>query len=220
MNEIKNIKGAIFDMDGTVLDSMELWENIGIDFLLKNGITPPPDIAEVFCTLSIKQAADYYIEHFDNTKTVQEIVDEINGMVEDFYFNVVQLKPGIKEFLEYLKSKNIKMCVATATDTYLIERALKRNNIYNYFSRIYTCTNVGHGKDEPIIYREALNHLGTEKAETFVFEDALYAMKTAKNDGFNVVCIKDISEKADSDKLKQYSDYYIENYCDLMQYFE
>ncbi|MGN0525932.1 MAG: HAD family hydrolase [Acutalibacteraceae bacterium] len=220
MNDIKNIKGAIFDMDGTVLDSMELWQNVGIEFLLKNGITPPPDTVELFCTLSIKQAAQYYINNFDNTKTEQEIIDGINGMVEDFYFNIVELKPGVKEFLELLKKINVKMCVATATDTYLIEKALKRNNIYNYFTEIFTCTNVGHGKDEPIIYREALKHLGTKKNETFIFEDALYAMKTAKNDGFNVVCIKDIAEKAEVETLKQYSDYYIQDYFGLIEHFK
>lgn len=216
---LKNITGAIFDLDGTLLDSMYIWSEIGLKFLENEGITPPPGASEEFVKLSLVQAAEYYIKNYAPDKTVMDIVKSINALVEDFYFKQVGLKDGVPEFLEYLKKRNVKMCVATATDKYMVEKALERNGILEYFSEIFTCTSVGAGKDTPVIYDKALEHLGTEKDTTFVFEDALYAIETANKAGYKIVGINDVSEPADPEKVKELCSVYINDYSEIYNQF-
>ena len=219
-NDIKNIQGAIFDLDGTILDSMFIWSEIGYKFLEEKGIQLPPGADEQFTTMSLMEAAEYYIKHFDNTATIEGIVYDINKLVESFYFNEVLKKDGVNEFLEYLKNKGVKMCIATATDKYMVEKALERNGIRHYFSEIYTCNGVGAGKNTSVIYDVALEHLGTPKETTYVFEDALYAIETANKAGYNIVGIKDVSEKAPEKKIAKLCNYFIHEYKDIYKYFE
>lgn len=207
------IKGAIFDLDGTLFDSMFIWDTIGEIYLRSIGYEPKENLNETFKTMSLHDAACYYQSKYGVTLSVEELINGVNAMVEKYYRYEVSLKEGVAEFLEALHQKGVKMCIATATDKYLVEAALERCNISKYFSEIFTCTSVGHGKSEPIIYREALKHLGTEKSETYVFEDAIYAVKTAKKDGFTVVGIYDSHEECYKE-VKEISDYYIKDYAD------
>ena len=219
-NGIKNIQGVIFDLDGTILDSMHIWSDIGLLFLKNKGVEAPEGIEDEFVKMSMVQAAEYYIKNIDPTATVMDIVNEVNSLVQGFYFNEVIKKDGVEDFLEFLKSKNVKMCIATATDKHLVEKALERNGIREYFSEIFTCSGVGAGKDTPVIYDVALEHLGTQKENTFIFEDALYAIETANKAGYNIVGINDISEKADPDEVKKLCNYYINNYAEIYSFFE
>lgn len=219
LNSLKNIKGAIFDLDGTILDSMHIWSEIGLLFLKNKGVVPPPGVENEFVKMSMVQAAEYYIKNIDSTATVMDIVNEVNALVQGFYFNEVIKKDGIKEFLDFLKNKNVKMCIATATDKHLVEKALERNEIREYFSEIFTCSSVGAGKDTPVIYDVALEYLGTPKENTFIFEDALYAIETATKAGYNVVGINDVSEKADPEDVKKLCNYYINDYSEIYKFF-
>ncbi|MBQ8183632.1 MAG: HAD family phosphatase [Clostridia bacterium] len=216
---LENIQGAIFDLDGTLLDSMYIWSEIGLKFLKNEGVTPPPGASDEFVKLSLVQAAEYYIKNYAPEKTVMDIVKSINALVQDFYFEQVLLKPGVLEFLEYLKSKNVKMCIATATDKYMVEKALERNGIRDYFTEIFTCTSVGAGKDTPVIYDKSLEHLGTPKENTYVFEDALYAIETAREAGYKIVGISDVSEKANPKTVKALCDVYINDYSEIYKFF-
>ena len=123
-------------------------------------------------------------------------------------------------FFKKSKPMSLQMCIATATDKHLVEKALERNGIREYFSDIFTCGSVGAGKDTPVIYDVALEHLGTPKENTFVFEDALYAIETANKAGYNIVGINDVSEKAHPDDVKKLCDYYINNYSEIYKFFE
>lgn len=208
------IKGAIFDVDGTLLDSMYIWDTIGEKYLRSLGYTPNENLNKTFKSMSLHQAAQYYIDEYGVTLSVEEISDGVNRMIEHYYKDVVQLKSGVKEFLKMLQSNNVKMCIATATDRFMVDMALKRCGIDKHFSEIFTCSSVGHCKDEPIIFREAMKHLGTEKEKTMVFEDALYAIKTAKSDGFSVVGVYDKHEE-NQDEMKKLSDVYLPDFSDL-----
>ena len=212
------IKGAIFDLDGTILDSMFIWDTIGEDYLRSLGIEPKEILKETFKTFTLEQAAEYYRENYGVTLSVDEIIDSVNKMVERYYAETVKLKPDIEVFLEKLKAKGIKMCIATVTDKPLVEAALDRLGVRDYFSEIFTCASVGHSKEEPHIYREAQKHLNTEKGETAVFEDALYALKTAKSDGFITVGVYDIHEENQAE-LKTTADHYIEDYSDFEKFW-
>lgn len=208
------IEGAIFDLDGTLLDSMFIWDTIGEEYLRSLGIEPKEDLKETFKTFTVEQSACYYREHYGVTLSVEEIVNGINEMLENYYIKTVPLKTGVKEFLTKLQKHGIKMCVATVTDRYLTEAALKRCDVRNFFSEIFTCAQIGKSKDEPDIYRVAQAYLKTDKAKTIVFEDTLHALKTAKDDGFPVAAVYDIHE-TNQDDMKMLSDFYIKDFSDV-----
>ena len=207
------LKGAIFDFDGTLFDSMFIWNTAGETYLRSIGIEPREDLRKVLKTMSLLQSATYIREKYAVELTLEEIMDGINRTVENFYFHTVQPKEGVITLLEQMKVKGIKMCIATATDRYQVNAALKRCGMEHFFSEIFTCTDVGHGKDEPFIFRKAMDYLGTTRENTVVFEDAYHAAKTAKADGFVTVAVYDSHEEKQKE-LQALSDFYFENYTE------
>ena len=207
------IKGAIFDLDGTLFDSMFIWETIGEDYLRSLGIEPREQFNEKFRDMSLYQAACYYKNEYGVSGTPEEIMDDVNKVIEHFYFDQVLPKKGVPEFLERLKLEGVKMCVATATDKHLVQAALQRSKLLNYFGEIFTCTSVGCGKDEPHIYNMSLEFLRTQKNETIIFEDALYAIKTAKNAGYIVCAVYDKYAR-EQETIKTLADYYLKDFTE------
>ena len=204
------ISGAIFDVDGTLLDSMSIWDTIGADYLRSIGYIPRENLNEIFKNMSLLQAAEYYRNEYGVTLRVEEIMSGVNAMLEQFYQYEAPLKPGAAELLARLRQNRVKLCIATATDRYLVEAALARCGVLSYFGEIFTCNGVGHGKDEPHIFEAALRFLGTERAETVVFDDALYAIRTAKEAGFPIAAVYDTHENSQTEVLAL-SDFYLEN---------
>ena len=202
------ISGAIFDVDGTLLDSMSIWDTIGADYLRSIGYIPRENLNEIFKNMSLLQAAEYYRNEYGVTLRVEEIMSGVNAMLEQFYQYEAPLKPGAAELLARLRQNRVKLCIAT--DRYLVEAALARCGVLSYFGEIFTCNGVGHGKDEPHIFEAALRFLGTERAETVVFDDALYAIRTAKEAGFPIAAVYDTHEKSQTE-VRALSDFYLEN---------
>lgn len=207
------IEGAIFDFDGTLFNSMFVWRTLGEEYLRSIGYTPRENLSVIFKNMSLYQAACYYKNQYGVTLSAEEIMDGVNGMIEHYYREVVLPKEGVRPFLQALRDKGVKLCIASATDRYLLESALARCGMEELFCDILTCTSVGCGKDEPVIFREALRRLGTKKEKTLVFEDALYAAQTVKNDGFSLVGVYDSYEKNQAE-VKALSDIYISDYTD------
>lgn len=135
-------------------------------------------------------------------------------MIANYYIHTVPLKKDVAEFLRQLEIRKVKMCVATASSRYLVEAALKRCGIKNYFSELFTCESVGYGKGTPHIYREAQKYLHTEKKETIVFEDAYHALKTAKDDGFLCAAVFDAHEPC-QDKIRKEAHIYLKDFTDF-----
>lgn len=208
------ISGAIFDVDGTLLDSMSIWDTIGADYLRSIGYIPRENLNEIFKNMSLLQAAEYYRNEYGVTLRVEEIMSGVNAMLEQFYQYEAPLKPGAAELLARLRQNRVKLCIATATDRYLVEAALARCGVLSYFGEIFTCNGVGHGKDEPHIFEAALRFLGTEKSETVVFDDALYAIKAAKEAGFPVAAVCDSHEK-NQEEIRVLSDVYLKDLTQL-----
>ena len=202
------IRGAIFDVDGTLLDSMFIWDTIGETYLRSIGYQPKENLNETFKNMSLHQAARYYQTEYGVTQSIDEIMDGVNAMLERYYRFEVPLKPGAAELLERLRQDGVKLCIATATDRHLVEAALDRCGVLSCFGEIFTCNEVGHGKDEPDIFEAALRFLGTEKSETVVFDDSLYAIRTAKETGFPVAAVYDSHEK-EQDKVRLLADIYL-----------
>ena len=206
------ISGAIFDMDGTLTDSMWVWEQIGNKYLNSCGIDPKENVWQRVKSMTMRQTAEYFISEYGLKKTVTEIYSEIYSLLEPIYRDEVFPKDGVVLLLERLKSQGVKMCVATATDVHIVKMVLKNNDILGYFSEVFTCRMVGAGKESPLIYEKALEHLGTPKDETLVFEDALHAVKTAKTAGFPVVGVYDASTDDAATEIKTVADYFISDY--------
>ena len=208
------IAGAVFDVDGTLLDSMSIWDTVGADYLRSIGFKPKENLNEVFKDMSLDQAARYYQTEYGVTLSVEEITEGVNALLEDFYRHRAALKLGAGELVRELSSRGVKLCVATATDRYLVEAALERCGVLSCFGRIFTCGEVGHGKNEPHIFEAALRFLGTVREETLVFDDALYAVRTAKKAGFPVAAVYDSHEKGQA-QVRALADVYLENLAQL-----
>lgn len=209
-----SIKGIIFDFDGTLFDSMSIWETAGTDYLTSLGYIAEKDLSKKLKAMSLMQSAEYLKENYDLLLSVSEIMDGVNKTVEDFYFHRAMPKAHVVSLLSILQSKGIKMCIATATDRYQVEVALKRCDMLHYFDAVFACTEVGHGKDEPYIFEIAREAMGTYKTETAVFEDAYHAAKTAKDAGFYVVGVYDRYEKRTAE-LKVLADVYVNSFSDV-----
>ena len=212
------IKGAIFDLDGTMLDSMTFWKTLSNNYMKSLGVEAEKDLNAKLLTMSIEQSAAYLKERYKMDKSETEITEDINNLVGDYYLKEVKLKDGVGEFLDFLWCNGVKMCVATATIKERAVSALKRIGIEKYFEDVITCSEVGIGKTNPLIYNEALKIINTPKEETYVFEDALYALKTAKNAGFKTVGVYDESEENQLE-LEMYSDIYLKSYEKIALYF-
>lgn len=213
------LKAAIFDFDGTLFDSNYVWETAGERFFQSIGMKPKPNLQEEIRTMSLYQSACHIREEYRLSLSVAEIMEGINQTVENCYSHEVEPKTGVRSFLRQLQDAGIRMCIATATDRYQIEAALKRCDMTEYFDAIFTCSEVGRGKDEPDIFRKAMEFLGTDRSNTVIFEDALHAAQTAKADGFLTVAVRDPCEK-NQQVLQQLSDCYIEYFEKIIPFWK
>lgn len=206
------IKSAIFDMDGTLVDSLMvwdvLWHKFGDKYLGGRPFAPTPEDDKAIRTLPLKNAMELVHTNYNIGKSGQELLDETNEMMVDFYSNTVQLKSGVKEFLENLYNKGVKMCIASATAPNLVKIAMEHCEINKYFPKVFSCGDLGLGKDKPDIYLLAQQYLGTEISETWVFEDSFVAIKTAHDIGMNTVGIYDKFNPY-QEEIKKIANHYI-----------
>lgn len=206
------IKSAIFDVDGTLLDSMKIWDNAGERYLLSVGQKAENGLSQKLFNMSLSEGAEYMKKRYALPFLTDEIVSGVLKIIEDFYFYEVNLKSGAKEFLQFLKSNNIKMTVATSSDKTHIKKAFERLGISDYFTDIVTCSEIGKGKTSPDIYLACGKILGTAPSETLVFEDALFAVETAHKAGFRTVGVYDESSEKDKNRIKAVCDYYTDSF--------
>ncbi len=208
------ITGAIFDFDGTLFDSMPIWKGVRFKFFDKLGLTLDDEDDKALRGMFLKESLNYVINKYNPKESYDELFDLFFKFIGELYIRHAEPKNDIIEFLEKLKSKGVRMAIATATKEEALSSVLDKFGMKDYFDAIYSIYTVGAHKTEPTVYDKALETIGTDKASTWIFEDALYAVKTAKSNGYNVVGIFDASEP-NQKELKEIVDIYINNYSEL-----
>lgn len=203
-----NFRGAIFDADGTLIDSMPMWRSLGRRYLQSLDIIPERGLDARLYAMSFDEGCEYLSAHYG----LIDVKAGIFAMIERFYRDDVLLKPGINEYLEKLRQHNIPMVIATVGDRELLTSALIRTGIDKYFREIFTGSELNTTKHEPLIYLECARYLGLEPENIAVFEDALYAIRTAKKAGFITFGVMDSTNLHDTDEIQRIADYYVEEW--------
>lgn len=201
------LTGAIFDLDGTLLDSMPYWASVGTRYLEEQHMTVSDveQLALRIKTMTLPEAADYFRSDYGVQESQEAICARINHMIEDDYRLRAPLKAGAREMLEQMKKRGVRMCVASATDHTLVEAALRRVGVLEYFSFILTCGDLQTSKNLPYIFDTCTERLGTDKRTTAVFEDSLHCVITASGAGYPVVGVYDESAKTETEEIRRLS---------------
>ena len=212
------LQSAIFDMDGTLLDSMPIWQGLGAAMMRDLGFAPDAALEAKLKTLSLRDGVAYCKDYYQLAQTVEELVGLVFDKIHEFYCERVQTKPGVEKFLSLLKMEGVWMYVATATDRPLAEAALRHAGIDGYFRGLITTAEVGQGKGESAeIYERAMRRLQSNKKDTVVFEDAFHAIRTAKAAGFRVAAVYDAAEEENQPAIRQMADYYIRSFEEMFE---
>ena len=212
---MKRLRGAIFDMDGTILDSMPLWDTLGEEYVRSLGLPVPPGLRQSLAPLSMRKTAEYLMRVCGVPGPAERIIADIDARASDFYRRIAPAKPGASQLLAALRARGTELALATATDRELAEAALQRTGLLPYFSHVLTCSEVGAGKDRPDIFLAALKALNCGKDEALVFEDAPHAVETAKAAGFAVAAVRDESAAGAEGALRALADLYLEELSDF-----
>ena len=185
---------AIFDMDGTLVDSMGYWKDLGREYLRRQGVTGDVEaVLERIKPMTTAESAQLFMEAFDIPGPVERVAADINAVIERHYREDIPLKPGVLDYLDALREKGVRACVATATAESLARSCLERLKVLDRFDFLISCEEVGVGKDSPAVFLESARRLGGEPADTAVYEDAPYSLRTARAAGFYTVAVYDES---------------------------
>jgi len=213
---MKNIKGVIFDLDGTLVDSMGIWAQIDEEYLKEYNYEVPSNLQEEITHLTLTETALYFKNKFNIEDDPEIIIEKWNSMAHHHYSNTIKLKEGVIEYLNYLRSNNIKIALATSNSVPLLEATLKNNNIYDFFDAVSTTEEVKKSKSYPDIYILSAEKLNLNPEECLVFEDIVQAVKGAKSAGMTVYAIYDEASKDQKKELEELADRYIMSFKELI----
>lgn len=205
------MKSIIFDMDGTLADSMKMWRNLGIDYLNSHGIKITELEAQEMTTMSLKMSSHFIRDKFGLDLPPHEIYNGMKHIAEDFYKNECKLKEGAKELLEYLFNKNIPMMLGTGTPEEFFDPFLKREDMFKYFKKIVTCDMIDLKKDDPEFFKKCCEISGFSEKETILIDDAYFAIVAAKEAGLSTICMYDEAHSNMIEELAINSDMFIKD---------
>lgn len=215
-----SLRGVVFDLDGTLLDTMNQWNSLGIDYLRAQGVEPKSDLLDKLGTMNLRESAMFFRDEYGLDLSLFQVIDAMKSRLRRLYEENARAKEGALETLQFLKKQGVKMALATATSAELATAGLKLVGAFEYFDAILSCRDpeIAAGKDEPTVFEAARKRLGTSLEETIVVEDALYAVRTAKRAGFWVVAIEDAGERSRKAAIQEIADVYVENHSVLRRF--
>ncbi len=211
-NSAPRLRGAIFDLDGTLVDSMGVWHRIDDEFLGRRGFPADETYKQAVKTMKYETAAHYTIERYHLSESPEEVMAEWDSMALHEYRYNIKCKPGVAEFLRCLKSQGIKIALATVSHRALLEAVLKGNDIFDLFDVLTDVSQVSRGKEEPDLYLLAAMQMGLKPQECMVFEDVLLGINSAKRGGFYTCGVKDHSSEDEEMEIRKAADYFVESF--------
>lgn len=214
------IQGAIFDVDGTLLDSLSMWEKIDQQYLSSLGLKASEEISRQLFTYSLEEGAQFIKDTFHLSFCVDKIISDLVALANDYYLHQVKVKPGVSHVLETFEKMGIPMAICTSNAKEVIDQVLEAHDLKHYFHYITTVGEVGIGKEAPDIYLSACHKMHSQPTTTMVFEDALHALVTLSKAQFITVgCYDDYSLK-DQREIKAISDYYVHRIDEILPCME
>lgn len=209
------MEGVIFDLDGSLIDSMYIWDSLAYEYLKSIGYKVSPGVYRELRDMDLEDSSAYLVEKYKLPLLAQELERGMSSMLEHYYQKIFELKPGALEFLRGLKNKGIKLCIGTTCQEDLVWPLLERLGLEAYFEFILTEDRLGVRKTEPAFYDLVWERLSTDKEKTWVFEDALYAIESAKKAGFKVVAVRDESSLDQEEEIEARADLYIDDFKEM-----
>ena len=209
-------RGAIFDMDGTLMDSMWMWKDIDIEYLDRFGFELPADLQHAIEGMSLPETAVYFQKRFGITDSVEKMESDWNRMAMEFYQTRVHLKKGARELLNAMKARGMKLGIATSNSMPLTTAALRANGLEEAFDTVRSAAEVAHGKPSPDIYLSVAQEWGMKAEDIIVFEDIPKGALAGKRAGMEVVAVEDPWAESRREELKTIADYYIRDFTELI----
>ena len=216
IKDLGEISAVIFDMDGTILDSLDIWVQSDIRFITEQGFEYDSSVSAQLKKLHFHSACDFLKERYSLSMSPEDIGERLMELVEHGYLHEAKLKEGVSEFIDKLAENGVKMCVATSNEKGLAQGSLRNTGILDKMQFVLTSDEVGEGKETPKIFLEAAKMLGEDIAHTVVFEDSSHAMHSAKLGGFKTVGIFEQRFPDEFDELKKEADMTIKSFKELL----
>ena len=210
--KMKEIKGAIFDIDGTLLDSLHVWRIATERFLEGVGCKADAEMGRALKVMSLEEGCVFLRDHFGLSMTPEEIRMGLLTTIRDYYRNEVELKPGANEFVRAFATLGLPMVLATTGDGEAVKGALERHGLWEYFDRLFTSLELGTSKRDPATFIKCAEYMGISPEEAVVFEDSFFAVDAAKEAGCPVVVLWDKSNDAITDELREKADLYMKEF--------
>lgn len=215
---MKDYKYIIFDFDGTLVDSMWLWDDLDTQLLARRGIIPDKFARDKVKKINLKQSAEFFIEYFKlKSDTVQGLCNEMSEMASHKYKYDVPLKPAVMGILEMYRQQGKRMCIATVSDRKNVEHVIKKYNMSHYFEFIFTSEDVSEGKTSPEIFLKCASEFGVDPEQIMVFEDSLHAIETVKKEGFYAVAMYDKTSDQNKEKMNAISDEFLNSFEEILE---
>ncbi|HYF75049.1 MAG TPA: HAD family phosphatase [Candidatus Nitrosocosmicus sp.] len=216
----EDIKAVIFDVDGTLIDSMWIWKQVDIEYLGKRGIPLPEKLQSEIEGMSYSETAIYFKARFNLPDSLEQIKEEWRIMAEDYYKWHIKLKSGAKEFIKLLYDKGYVIGIATSNSRELVDHMLANHGIRQYFSYIRTSCEVERGKPYPDVYLKVAEDMGIDPKHCLVFEDTVAGVMAAKAAGMKVFTMADETSAESKDKLIEMTEGYIHSFDEVVKYFK
>lgn len=212
---IRPIQAAIFDADGTLLDSMPLWNASGDLYLQSKGLVPEAGLDRILFQMTMEESAVYLKDHYALKESAEAVLKGLDDIVRSYYSTSVKAKPGALDLVQSLQTKGIPQIVCTLSDRDMVVEGLKRNGMLSYFDEVVSCADLPWTKRNPELFDHLITFLKTPADRTWLFEDGAYSAVTAKEVGLKVVGILDVQGEEDIQTLKSTADIFLESFYDL-----